>query len=688
MHDSIVLKKGTNEFLGFPQAALNGTEVEIKLECEGQVAAEFTVQYVIRSSPCDKEFFDIHRRDSVRELLNFYFDEAEKSPAGFHYNQIIHYKSKPQKVNCKESHGVHWLSSENPRVPMAVVNVTEQQARKKREAYPGRNGNTIDGGAKDTLSSWHPVQSLPMDGIYFLVLKFSDVNLPESTSTYNMNIDVQWRGPSGFLSAMDYPLLRFYSFMCFFYILLAVIWLVVCLKHWKDLLRIQYWIGAVIMIGMVEKALFLEEYSNMNDTGKSVDGLIEAAELFSCFKRTMSRVLIIIVSIGFGVVKPRLGSTMNQIAGVGFVYFFLCSIEGLSRVSRRHAEGAKQKQIAALPLVIVEVVIFYWIFTSLTSTMRTLRMRRNVVKLNLYRHFTNVMGFAMIASLIFMVWSLYAHTFQRCSADWKEMWVDTAFWHVLFCTILVVIMFLWRPSVNNVRYAFTPLLDDSEDENDDELFSSQAPMFDLVKQRSVVADGEDIEMKAATMKTHDEALEDDLKWIDNNIAMSFADHILADDEEEKERVEMTNQNTTSGTMHFDVDELKQRLEDGSGKRVRNNVATFFAGVVEHMATEVVRSAILAAIEGGHQEVSPRDVFLGIKLDEDLNRVFGNGLISGGGVLPNIEQALLMKPPRNASPLRVTHGDDSTKIEGDELTEEGEVTEEDEPAEEDESSEEA
>lgn len=32
---------------------------------------------------------------------------------------------------------------------------------------------------------------------------------------------------------------------------------------------------------------------------------------------------------------------------------------------------------------------------------------------------------------------------------------------------MVVIMILWRPSRNNQRYAFIPLLDDSEDENDD-----------------------------------------------------------------------------------------------------------------------------------------------------------------------------------------------------------------------------
>ena len=43
-------------------------------------------------------------------------------------------------------------------------------------------------------------------------------------------------------------------------------------------------------------------------------GLIEVAELVSCLKRTVAHVLVIVVSVGYGVVKPRLGSTLNQVA--------------------------------------------------------------------------------------------------------------------------------------------------------------------------------------------------------------------------------------------------------------------------------------------------------------------------------------------------------------------------------------
>lgn len=35
--------------------------------------------------------------------------------------------------------------------------------------------------------------------------------------------------------------------------------------------------------------------------------------------------------------------------------------------------------------------------------------------------------------------------------DWKELWVDEAFWHLLFSVILLVIIILWRPTINNQR---------------------------------------------------------------------------------------------------------------------------------------------------------------------------------------------------------------------------------------------
>ena len=57
--------------------------------------------------------------------------------------------------------------------------------------------------------------------------------------------------------------------------------------------------------------------------------------------------------------------------------------------------------MASIPLAILDVSICYWILTSLQQTMRTLRVRRNVAKLTLFRHFTNTLIFCVIGELLF-----------------------------------------------------------------------------------------------------------------------------------------------------------------------------------------------------------------------------------------------------------------------------------------------
>ncbi|NXP36334.1 TM87A protein, partial [Leiothrix lutea] len=127
--------------------------------------------------------------------------------------------------------------------------------------------------------------------------------------------------------------------------------------------------------------------------------------------------------------------------------------------------------LAFIPLAFLDTALCWWIsFTVLldgvlTQTMKLLKLRRNVVKLSLYRHFTNTLILAVAASIVFIIWTTMKFRLVDCQSDWQELWVDDAIWRLLFSMILFVIMVLWRPSANNQRFAFSPL---SEEEDDDE----------------------------------------------------------------------------------------------------------------------------------------------------------------------------------------------------------------------------
>ena len=60
---------------------------------------------------------------------------------------------------------------------------------------------------------------------------------------------------------------KFYGVMCGIYSLFAIFWLISSACYWRDLLRIQLWIGGVILLGLMEKAAYLAEYDGINRTG-------------------------------------------------------------------------------------------------------------------------------------------------------------------------------------------------------------------------------------------------------------------------------------------------------------------------------------------------------------------------------------------------------------------------------------
>ncbi|CAI9576993.1 unnamed protein product [Staurois parvus] len=152
------------------------------------------------------------------------------------------------------------------------------------------------------------------DGPFIFVVS---IKSEQSAAEWSLSVYTSMEGPHGYISASEWPLMIFYMVMCIMYIVFGLLWFGWSACYWKDLLRIQFWIAAVIFLGMLEKAVFYAEYQNINSTGVSSPGLLVFAELVSSIKRTLARLLVTIVSLGYGIVKPRLGAVMHRVVGMG-----------------------------------------------------------------------------------------------------------------------------------------------------------------------------------------------------------------------------------------------------------------------------------------------------------------------------------------------------------------------------------
>ena len=69
---------------------------------------------------------------------------------------------------------------------------------------------------------------------------------------------------------------------------------------------------------------------------------------------------------------------------------------------------------------------------------------------------------------------------------------------------------------------------------------------------------------------------------------------------------------------------------------------YLAAVMEYLAAEILEMAGNAAKDNKKVRISPRDLQLAIRNDEELNRLLSRVTVAQGGVLPNIQAVLIPK----------------------------------------------
>ncbi|XP_026165950.1 transmembrane protein 87A isoform X2 [Mastacembelus armatus] len=502
------------------------TDIELKVvdfHCPEELT--FSIHWYLKYYPCHNEFNNIEEMYERTPLSRG--ESLDPNPLG--QGEYIEHKHSP--ITCYSglrSFPVLKKAKADPHLVRPPVDGEVPDGNNSRwitEEYDSSSTKNSGVNIKDSViaTTWK-------DGPYLLVVKIVS---SKQEANWNLTVNVVMKGSHGYISITEWPLMIFYMVMCIVYILYALLWFIWAACYWKDLLRIQFWIAGVIFLGMVEKAVFCAEYENTNAVGAASQGLLIFAELVSALKRTLARLLVIIVSLGYGIIKPRLGTVMHRVVGLGILYFTFASIEGVLRITGGRDNGPTL--ITAIVLAVFDSCAIWFIFVSLAQTIKTLKLRRNPVKLSLYRHFTNTLIFAVIASIVFMGWTAKKFRLADCQSDWIELWVEDAFWRFLFSVILLVIMFLWRPSANNQRYAFTPLIDDSDDEEIEEFIAS-ANIADGIKLRAAKSEANGTVKPAETNPVRNAAAhDDDLKWVEDNIPSSLTDvalPVLLDSDEE------------------------------------------------------------------------------------------------------------------------------------------------------------
>ncbi|VDM93318.1 unnamed protein product [Litomosoides sigmodontis] len=96
-------------------------------------------------------------------------------------------------------------------------------------------------------------------------------------------------------------------------------------------------------------------------------------------------------------------------------------------------------------------------------------------------------------------------------------------------------------------------------------------------------------------------------------------------------------------LQFPVSQIWRSLRQVNfGNRVSTTASIFLAAVLQYLVTEILDLACDVAHNNGKKRINARCIQLAVRSDSELDVLLSNVTISRGGVVPNINPALLPK----------------------------------------------
>jgi len=314
----------------------------------------------------------------------------------------------------------------------------------------------------------HDIQK---SGVYIIIFASCD----EDAAPILLNGTIESLDPYGYLPADLFGNLPFFEALMWMYTLLAIYWVLVCGKHMQQLIQLQYWIGVVILFGMIESTAMYAHYEHWNKAGNASLGILTAGLIAGISKRTFSRVTLVLLSLGYGIVKPNIGDDMGRALKLGTAYFVTSLCYVLATVYPSRHASTSSSNINFLTFLVfaqagIDTVFYIWIIQSINALLASLAARQQGMKYLLYRNFRASLFLALFCAI---VWGLYSGLVifdtsgpNGSDGKWQYRWTVDALWEAIYLVIFVVIAHLWAPNANSQRYAYSIELAQLDDDDE------------------------------------------------------------------------------------------------------------------------------------------------------------------------------------------------------------------------------
>lgn len=199
-------------------------------------------------------------------------------------------------------------------------------------------------------------------------------------------------------------------------------------------------------------------------------------------KRAVSRCLIVMVSLGWGVVRDTLGATMPKIVFLGIFYvgtsvvrdfMVVIAVQDMETLSiEEEGELFDVVQILTFVVAAIDVVFILWILDALNGTMEYLESMNQTRKLMRYLRLRCLFLFTILFAVVWAVFSLVDTYDEDGILEEQHEWIVDAATELNYLFLLIGVAVLWWPNPSAKEYAYVmelPAVGGEDGENELEL---------------------------------------------------------------------------------------------------------------------------------------------------------------------------------------------------------------------------
>lgn len=269
--------------------------------------------------------------------------------------------------------------------------------------------------------------------------------------TFTLTGTATWENPFGYLPGDVFSKLPFAGVMALMDLTIFTFFGVLMIKFRKTLIKLQWCtLGVALISSICFTAWFFYRVHNNGEGHYHLSSLVFVV-LLDTFKHTTFRVLVLLLAMGYGVVKWTLGHIVMvklvvlSVSYLVFSFVFLLLNE-ISDLGTYKQVDNWAKLAVLVPRAFLETSFFYWIMLSLIRTIQQLILRKQQLKLNVYKTFFGVLVGIILVTVVILLYLAIT------KPSWKNKWLVDGVWDLLFFIVLLSIALLWRPRKNNTLY--------------------------------------------------------------------------------------------------------------------------------------------------------------------------------------------------------------------------------------------